>query len=109
MADVGDKHFVFTRKADRELHDGGSVDSNSCMLSAKLDYMRGEKKGVLLGPCSFIGVMLELLRDNVCHLDSDGLHIIGRHGGLIAQDMEQFEEVRAWDRIAAQTLSNEFP
>ena len=69
--------------------------------------MFGEKKGVLLMPCNFTNVRLEWLKDvRVCPLDSDGVHIIGRHGGLTAQDLEPcFEEMRAWVRIAAQILS----
>ena len=55
--------------------------------------------------------MLEWLKDvKICPLDFDGVHIIGRHGGLIAQHLEPcFKEMRAWVRIVAQILSAEVP
>ena len=50
MADGGNEHFFFTRKIERELQVVGLVNLNCRMLLANLDYMFGEKKGVLLMP-----------------------------------------------------------
>ena len=78
MADGGNEHFFFTRKIERELQVVGLVKLNCRMLLANLDYMFGEKEGVLLMNCSFSNVMVEWLKDvKVCPLDGDGVRSIG--------------------------------
>ena len=89
MADGGDEHLMFVRKADHELHDIGLVNLNCRQLVIKLDYMFGSRKGVLKGP-SFTNVMLNewLSEPIICPLDYDGIHIVGVHGGLTDAELE---------------------
>ena len=71
-------NIVLTRKADRELHNFALVNGHCRMLLSKLDYMFGEKEGVLHVNCSFTNVMMEWLKGvGVCPLDGDGVHSIG--------------------------------
>ena len=78
MADGRNEHFFFTRKIERELQVVGLVNLNCRMLLASLDYMLGEKEGVLHVNCSFTNVMMEWLKGvGVCPLDGDGVHSIG--------------------------------